>query len=319
MARHPQPGKAQETPLDGDSARCGTTSGGRQEADWKYTTMDQRQGIQGEQRPSEISCDITGGQKCENSYKNTSLDVLFVKHHKIATHRNNPDLNPIPPVEGATLPNNNDGLDRQTTQIKGYDSIVTITDHNCTKGVILIPCLETMGAEDLAEEYKQRAFPYIGLPQKIISDRDTQFTSHFAKEICRQLGIEQNISSTYHPQTDGQSEKTNQHVEMALRIFCNFQQNDWVDYLPVVQYMLNARVSETTKKAPFELWMGFIPQSHQPDRPSSLPRVEWHESRFKEIREQAQSAMKRAQVLYLAKESSDHTKREMKSGSKPRI
>jgi hypothetical protein len=221
---------------------------------------------------------------------------------KIATHRNNPDLKPIPPVEGAT-PFQTIMMDLivKLPKSKGYDSIATITDHNCMKGMILIPCLETMGAEDLAEEYKQRAFPYIGLPQKIISDRDTQFTSHFAKEICRQLRIKQNISSTYHPQTDSQSEKTNQHVEMALWIFCNFQQNDWAEYLPVVQYMLNTRVSETTKKAPFELWMGFIPQSHQPDRPSSLPRVEWHKSRFKEIREQAQSAMKRAQVLYLAK------------------
>jgi hypothetical protein len=55
------------------------------------------------------------------------------------------------------------------------------------------------------------------------------------------------------------------------------------------------------RRRPFELWMGFIPRSHQPDRPSSLPRVEWHESRFKEIREQAQSAMRRAQALYPAK------------------
>jgi hypothetical protein len=160
---------------------------------------------------------------------------------KITTQRNNPDLKPIPPTEGAT-PFQTITMDLivKLPKLKGYNSIVTIMDHNCTKGMILIPCLEMMGAEDLAEEYKQHAFPYIGLSQKIISDRDTRFTSHFAKEVCQQLEIEQNISSTYHPQTNGQSEKTNQHVEMALRIFCNFQQNDWAEYLPVVQYMLNA-------------------------------------------------------------------------------
>src|ERR1700748_3561590 len=63
--------------------------------------------------------------------------------------------------------------------------------------------------------------------------------------------------------------------------------------------MLNTRVSETTKFAPFELWMGHIPRSHQPPRPSALPRLAWHEARFEEIRKQAQSTILRAQALYL--------------------
>jgi hypothetical protein len=65
--------------------------------------------------------------------------------------------------------------------------------------------------------------------------------------------VVQNLSTVYHPQTDGQSEKTNQHVEMVLRIYCNFQQDDWADWLPIVQYALNAQPSDTTKKAPYEL------------------------------------------------------------------
>jgi len=181
----------------------------------------------------------------------------------------------------------------------GYDSILTITDHDCTKGVILIPCRETMNAEELAREYKDKVFPFVGIPTKIISDRDTRFTSHFAKEVCAQLEIKQNISTAYHPQTDGQSEKTNQHVETALRIFCNYQQSNWVDFIPMVQYMLNAQPSEMTKKAPFELWMGYIPRAHQPERPSEVPRVEWYEGRFKEARRQAQEAMKRSQGLWV--------------------
>jgi hypothetical protein len=62
--------------------------------------------------------------------------------------------------------------------------------------------------------------------------------------------------------------------------------------------MINARVSETTKKAPFELWMGYVPRAHQPEQASALPRVEWHEERFKEARRQAQEAMKTAQHLW---------------------
>ena len=105
---------------------------------------------------------------------------------------------------------------------KGYDSILTITDQGSTKAVILLPCKETMTTEELAEEYKAKAFPYIGLPSKLISDRDTQFMSKLFKELCQQLGIRQNLSSAYHPQTDGESERTNQSIEVALRIFCNY-------------------------------------------------------------------------------------------------
>src|ERR1700747_1348934 len=218
---------------------------------------------------------------------------------KIITRRNQPQLYPIPPEEDAK-PFQTIAMDLivKLPESRGYDTILTITDHDCTKGVILVPCKETMGAEELAKEYKDRVFPFVGIPSKIISDRDTRFTSHFAKEVCAQLEIKQNISTAYHPQTDGQSEKTNQHVETALRIFCNHQQDNWADYLPIVQYMLNARVSETMKKAPFELWMGYIPRAHQPERASALPRIEWHETRFKEVRNQAQEAMKTAQHLW---------------------
>jgi len=181
---------------------------------------------------------------------------------------------------------------------QGNDSILTITDHDCTKAVILIPCNEEMNSEQLAELYKDKAFPYTGIPSKIISDRDVQLTSHFSKELCKQLDIQQNISTAYHPQTDGQSEKTNQHVETALRIFTNYQQDDWAKWLPIVQYLINARVSETTKYAPYELWMGYIPRAHQPECIGPVPKIEEQKEQLEKIRNQAQEAMKRAQSMW---------------------
>ena len=67
------------------------------------------------------------------------------------------------------------------------------------------------------------------------------------------LGIKQNISTAYHPQIDGQSERSNQWVEQYLRIYTNGTQDDWSDWLPITQYTYNAWPSDTTGKTPFEL------------------------------------------------------------------
>lgn len=105
---------------------------------------------------------------------------------------------------------------------QGYDSILTIMDHDCTKVVVLLLCKKEIDSLGMAKLYLTHVFPYVGLPKKVILDCDPQFTSKVFQEICDLLKIRQNIVSTYHPQTDGQSEKTNQHVKMALQIFSNF-------------------------------------------------------------------------------------------------
>jgi hypothetical protein len=141
----------------------------------------------------------------------------------------------------------------------GYDSVLTITDHDCSKAALLFPCKEAMGTEELAKIYFNKVFPNYGIPKKIISNRDPRLTSQLAKEICKITSINQNISTAYHPQTDGQSERTNQTLETYLRIFCNEQQNDWAIWLPMAQFALNSRPSHTTKIPPFEALIGIIP------------------------------------------------------------
>ena len=64
-----------------------------------------------------------------------------------------------------------------------------------------------------------------------------RFISNFTRELCRILGIKQNISTAYHPQTDGQSEQTNQSLEQYLRIVCRKDQHAWAEWLPLVQYV----------------------------------------------------------------------------------
>jgi hypothetical protein len=98
----------------------------------------------------------------------------------------------------------------------GYNSILTITDHDCSKAAIFLPCNESIDASGVAGLYAKRVFPHYGIPCKIISNRDPRFATNFTMELCKTLGIKQNISSAYHPQTDGQSEHTNQSLEQYL-------------------------------------------------------------------------------------------------------
>ena len=182
------------------------------------------------------------------------------QQNKTITQRNQPPLQPIgsgeKPLPFATM-----SVDFvvKLPLSKGSDSILTVTDQGHTKAVILVSCRENMGAEAVTNLFKERVFPYMGIPTKLISDWDTRFTSSWFKELCCTIGIDQNMSTAYHPQTDGQSERTNQTMEGLLQIFCNHQVDNWAEWLAVVQYIINSRPSSITKKAPYEVWMGHIP------------------------------------------------------------
>src|SRR5579863_3008964 len=98
----------------------------------------------------------------------------------------------------------------------GFDTILTITDTNCTKASIFVPCVEAIDTEGVVQLYLYHIFPSYGIPKKIISNQDPHFVSKFGTELCCLLDIKQNISSAYHPQTDSASEYTNQSLEQYL-------------------------------------------------------------------------------------------------------
>src|SRR5712672_1802693 len=177
----------------------------------------------------------------------------------------------------------------------GYDTILTITDHDCSKAAIFIPCNEEIDAAGVAKVYATYVFPHYGLPKKVISDRDPQFASNFSRELCDLLRIKQNISSAYHPQTDGQSERTNQSLEQYLRLYCGSQQKEWAFWLPLAQYTRNSWPKASTKKSPFKLILGYVPLAHQPSREANIPNINDRLTRIKEAREEAQHALKQAQ------------------------
>ena len=105
--------------------------------------------------------------------------------------------------------------------LQEFNSILIVIDYNITKVAFFLPCTQTVASEDIASLYAQHITPHYGVPRKVISDRDVWFTSHFSKELCQQLGITNNMSFAYHPQTDGQSEQSNQWVKQYLQIYVN--------------------------------------------------------------------------------------------------
>ena len=174
--------------------------------------------------------------------------------HKVNLRPTKAPLRPIYPKPEAT-PFDTVAIDFITKlpESQGYDSILTITNHNCTKAAIFIPCNEEINAEGTAALYIKHVFMHYGLPSKIISDRDPQFASKFTHELCKNVGIEQNISTTYHPRTDSQSERTNQWLETFLRFVTDYKQQDWATYLPIAQFAHNNWPSDTTRKSPYFL------------------------------------------------------------------
>ncbi len=90
-------------------------------------------------------------------------------------------------------------------------------------------------------------------------------------ELCRLLGICQNISTTYHPQTDGQSEWTNQLLETYLHLYCDMQQYEWAKLLLIAQYVRNLWPSSTTKQVPFNTLISYTPLAHQPTHTMDIP------------------------------------------------
>jgi Chromo (CHRromatin Organisation MOdifier) domain len=104
--------------------------------------------------------------------------------------------------------------------------------------------------------------------------------------------ITQNMSTTNHPQTDGQSERTNQQMEQGLHVLTSKQPRDWAKWLPLTQYTKNSWINSTTKKTPFELILGYTPTIQQPCRATQMPSLKEHIQEIQCHRQEAQEAIK---------------------------
>ncbi|CAN0881699.1 Transposon Ty3-I Gag-Pol polyprotein, partial [Linum grandiflorum] len=110
--------------------------------------------------------------------------------------------------------------------------------------------------EELARLYIEQIVRYHGVPKTIISDRDPSFTSHFRQSLQRAMETRLNFSTTYHPQTDGQSERTIQTLEELLRSCVLEFDGPWIRDLPLVEFAYNNSYNSSIDVAPFEALYG---------------------------------------------------------------
>ncbi|GIL67083.1 hypothetical protein Vafri_20518, partial [Volvox africanus] len=140
----------------------------------------------------------------------------------------------------------------------GYDSVLVMVDR-LTKMVHLAPCTSSCTAEQTARLFFDNVVRLHGVPKNVVSDRGSQFRSKFWEALCKLVGMRVNLSTAYHPQSDGQTERTNRTLGDMLRNFAGRTPLVWDTFLTAAEFALNNAVNRSTGQSPFFLNYGFHP------------------------------------------------------------
>ena len=138
------------------------------------------------------------------------------------------------------------------------DTIMIIIDQ-FTKIIRLKATTTNISSEEIAKIYKDNIWKLHRIPRKVLSNRELQFASKFMEELIKALETKRQLSIAYHSQTDGQTERINQEIGMFLQHYVNYQQNDWTNWLAIVEFQYNDKKYTATGRTPFELNFGRHP------------------------------------------------------------
>jgi len=178
---------------------------------------------------------------------------------------------------------------------QGYNAILVICDQ-FSKMAHFIATTEKTSAEGLAKLFWDHVWKLHGLPESIISDWGAQFAAGMMKELNNLLGIQIKLSTAYHPQTDGQTERINQELEQYLRVFIDHRQEQWPDWLETAEFTYNNKIHTATKISPFKANYGQDPRmGFEGRRKGKYKAAEKFVEKMKKIQEEAKAVLGKAQ------------------------
>ena len=184
----------------------------------------------------------------------TSCDAC--QRNKPSTQAPMGPMQPLPDSDSALAASVSMDLITQLPRSRcGHDAIVVFVD-KLTKMVHYVATTTTVTAPQLASLFMREVVRLHGVPESILSDRDPRFTAHFWRAFWAQLGTTLTMSTAYHPQTDGQTERANRTLEEMLRSRVNFAQTDWDEHLAAAELAINNATQASTGFTPFYLNYG---------------------------------------------------------------
>jgi len=179
----------------------------------------------------------------------------------------------------------------QLPESQGQTQIMVVVDR-FTKMAHFIGLETKATAKDVADTFLKEVWKLHGLPSEIVSDMDVKFSGEFGESLCKGLGIKRRMSTAYHPQTDGQTERTNQVLEGYLRNFVNYDQNDWYQMLRLAEYAYNNSKASAHKFTPFFANYGFHPQTEWiKEREAQNPGATMYTHWMKTVQENARTTL----------------------------
>jgi transposase InsO family protein len=140
----------------------------------------------------------------------------------------------------------------------GFTAILVIIDR-LSKEAVFIPTTDNATSIDVAEVFVSQVFAKHGIPLHVSSDRGSEFTSHFFRSLGSLLRMRLHFTSGHHPSANGQVERVNSTLEQFLRIYCNYEQDNWSKLLPLAEFAYNNAPHASTGVSPFFATRGYDP------------------------------------------------------------
>ncbi|KAK3522503.1 hypothetical protein QTP86_016199 [Hemibagrus guttatus] len=176
----------------------------------------------------------------------------------------------------------------------GFTAVMVVVDR-FSKGCKLVPLKGLPMAMQTAEAMFSHVFRNFGLPEDIVSDRGPQVTSRMWCSLCARLDIAVSLSSSHHPQSNGQAERLNQEIGRFLRSYCSREQQRWSEFLPWAEYAQNSLTHSSTGLTPFQFVLKYQPPLFPwSGEPSDVLAVEeWYRLSQEEVWERAHVRLQR--------------------------